>query len=212
MQLWKAVLQEGYFSAFIVGQDFMPKFIKRFPNEMQVMGHRRISYLDPKYAEALITEPMIRILNVTPYKSSAVEEIISLSGGSPWYIQILCDRIVQYMNRERLLTIQVADIDELLRNDLLSGSDPLLEEQFDNLLTSGEDSPDVPPREHVLDVLRAIALNSSTGDCARGMVNVEGVEVDTILGDLLRRGVLSLSKDRYRICVGLFKSWLIHNQ
>ena len=212
MQFWKAVLQEGFFSAFIVGQDFMPKFIQRFPNEMQVMGPRRISYLDARYAEALITEPIFRTLNANPFRGSAVDEIIQLSGGSPWYIQILCDRLVQYMNRERLLTIQVADIEEILRNELLSGSDPLLEEHFDNLITSGENAPDVIPGNEVLAVIRAIALNSSTGDCARAILDVNGVDVDAILEDLLKRGVISLSKERYRISVGLFKEWLIHNQ
>ena len=33
MKNWKAILQENYFSAVLVGQDVMASFKQRFPNE-----------------------------------------------------------------------------------------------------------------------------------------------------------------------------------
>jgi hypothetical protein len=37
MRQWKALLELGLFSAVVVGQDFMPKFKKAFPNELGLL-------------------------------------------------------------------------------------------------------------------------------------------------------------------------------
>ena len=33
--------------------------------------------------------------------TAAIERIIDLTAGSPFYIQIICNRLVEYMNRKR---------------------------------------------------------------------------------------------------------------
>ena len=45
MQNWKALLQANFFHAVLVGQDVMPKFKARFPNEFGTTQDERVTYL-----------------------------------------------------------------------------------------------------------------------------------------------------------------------
>ena len=58
MQNWKALLQANYFRAVLVGQDVMPKFKARFPNEFGTTQDERVTYLKPDDARRLIDEPI----------------------------------------------------------------------------------------------------------------------------------------------------------
>src|SRR5207248_4530000 len=92
---WKALLQRNYFSTVLAGQDVMPKFIKRFPNEWGTTEERQVGYLSDDDAEALIDEP-IRIggkAGESRYREKAVERILELTAGNPFYIQIICSRL-----------------------------------------------------------------------------------------------------------------------
>lgn len=209
MEYWKAILQNGYFSAFLVGQDYMQKFIDLFPNEIQAMGPRRIDYLNNRYAEDLIREPIERELGRNPFRGQSIKIINKLAGGNPWYIQIICDRVVRYMIRERLSIIREADINEIIQNELLSGGNRLNKEHFDNLLNSGDQSLDVFSDEDVEKVLEQIAINSKGGDCYRSRIKAPEVDVDGILNDLEKRTVVARNHDAYSIRVELFKKYLI---
>lgn len=50
-----------------------------------------------------------------------IERILALTAGSPFYIQILCDRLVKYMNRKRLLLVAEADVEQV-KQDLIEGA------------------------------------------------------------------------------------------
>jgi hypothetical protein len=55
MKNWKALLQENYFSVVLAGQDVVPQFRQRFPNEF---GTTQVSYLKRADAVKLIDEPI----------------------------------------------------------------------------------------------------------------------------------------------------------
>ena len=58
MKNWKALLQENFFNAVLVGQDVMPKFQQRYPNEFGATQDERVTYLQREDAIRLIDEPM----------------------------------------------------------------------------------------------------------------------------------------------------------
>jgi hypothetical protein len=211
MKNWKALLQKNYFSAVLVGQDYMPKFKLRFPNEFGTTQDERVTYLRREDAIRLIDEP-IRIgerQSESRYREQAIETIFALTAGSPFYIQIVCNRLVEYMNRKRAKFVTEADVKQV-RNDLITGVNALDIGKFDNLINSGDTSLDAISDEDTLKVLTAIALNSRTGLCNRSNIVCETqTPLDEILSDLVNREVIEQRDQNYRIRVELFKEWLM---
>ena len=212
MKNWKALLQDNFFNAVLVGQDVMPKFKQRFPNEFGTTQDERVTYLRRDDAIRLIDEP-IRIgghLGESRYRERAIERILELTAGSPFYIQILCNRLVEYMNRKRASLVTEADVEQV-KDELVSGVNALGKDKFDNLINSGDTSQDAISDEDTLKVLVSVAGNSRTGPCSRSNIACEtSVSVDEILEDLVRRDVIERERGQYySIRVGLFREWLL---
>ena len=215
MKNWKALLQENYFSVVLAGQDVMPKFKQRFPNEFGTTQDERVSYLKREDAIRLIDEP-IRIggrNGKSRYRERAIDRILELTAGSPFYIQIICDRLVRYMNRKRASLITEADVEQV-KNELIRGVNALGLDKFDNLINSGDTSEDAISDDDALKVLKEIAINSQTGPCNRNSISCKTQKpIDEILDDLVNREVIERERGQYyRIRVGLFKDWLIAHQ
>ena len=212
MKNWKALLQANYFNAVLVGQDVMPKFKLRFPNEFGTTQDERVTYLKPEDARRLIDDP-IRIggrQGKSRYRENAIERILELTAGSPFYIQIICNRLVEYMNVKRARLVTEADVEQV-KNELIRGVNALALDKFDNLINSGDTSEDAISDEDALKILKTIADNSETSPCHRDRMDGE-ISVDTILDDLVKRDVVECDQGQYyRIRVGLFNEWLIVN-
>ena len=213
MQNWKAMLQANYFNAVLVGQDVLPKFKARFPNEFGTTQDERVTYLKPDDARSLIDEPILigGRQGESRYREQAIERILDLTAGSPFYIQIICDRLVKYMNNKRAGLVTEADVEQV-KNELIRDVNALDDTKFDNLINSGDTSEDAISNEDALKVLKAIADNSRTGPCHRDRIDCEtSFPVDTILADLEKRDVVKRRDQSYQIQVGLFKEWLMAN-
>jgi hypothetical protein len=215
MKNWKALLQENYFSVVLAGQDVMPRFKQHFPNEFGTTQDERVSHLKHADAVKLIDEP-IRIggqQGESRYRERAIDLIVDLTAGSPFYIQIICDRLVKYMNDTHARLVTEANVEQI-KNELIRGVNALSLDKFDNLINSGDTSEDAISDEDALKVLKAIAVNSQTGPCNRNSIACEtDTSVDVILDDLVNREVLERERERYyQIRVGLFKDWLIARQ
>ncbi|RKU13167.1 DNA-binding protein [Candidatus Poribacteria bacterium] len=214
MQNWKALLQANYFSAVLVGQDVMQKFKLQFPNEFGTMQDERVTYLKEEDARALIDEP-IRIggrQGDSRYREQAIERILELTAGSPFYIQIICNRLVDYMNVKRAGLVTEADVEQV-KNELIHDVNALGLDKFDNLINSGDTSPDAISDEDALKILKTIADNSNRTDpCHRDKIICEtNLPIDTILDDLVNRDVVKRRDQSYQIQVGLFKEWFVVN-
>jgi len=215
MKNWKALLQANYFHAVLVGQDVMTKFKLRFPNEFGTTQDERVSYLREEDAQRLIDEP-IRIggrQGQSRYVERAIDRIVELTAGSPFYIQIFCNRLVEYMNQKRSKFVSDADV-ERIKNDLIRGVNALSLDKFDNLVNSGDTSAEALKDEDVLKVLTEVAKNSSPKSfCSRTNINGDmTVPVDDILDDLVKRDVLERRNETYRIRVDWFREWLVAHQ
>ena len=213
MQNWKALLQANYFSAVLVGQDVMPKFKLQFPNEFGTTQDERVTYLKEEDARKLIDEP-IRIRGKqgeSRYLEHAIERILDLTAGSPFYIQILCSRLVEHMNAKHTPRVTEAHVEQV-KDELIRGVNAFDLDKFDNLINSGDTSADAISDEDALKVLKTIADNSSIGPCHRDKIDCQtSLPVDTILDDLEKRDVVDRREQSYQIQVGLFKEWLVVN-
>ena len=209
MKSWKAILEKGFFRCVLAGNDLMPRFIDDYPNEFQIALPKRVSFLDPLYARQLIVDPIREPSDGSSrYRGNAVERIVELTGCSPYYIQLFCRELVQYMNRDdvRAPAIGPADVDTVARKMIAE----LDQTQFDNLLTPGDAEVTDIGADLVMDVLRATRRESGPTMYHEVNVNVH-TDAERVIADLTRREVLKrLSGDRYRIRVGIFSEWLQH--
>lgn len=219
MKQWKAITQNdrAQFSVVLVGQDVVPSFKKEdyARNAFGVIQDMRLTYLKDEPARALIETPILDENGHSRYIGEAVSCIIEYTSRNPYYIQIFCSRLVDYMNKNKSISVTEADVNEVARS-FIYGSEALEEDKFDNLIRAGE-SEDL--QEHsetdILAILRQIALNSKNiGYCNRSDINVLGDEEkeNAILKDLYDREVLEMKgEDNYKIQVKLFQEWLLNH-
>ncbi len=213
MKNWKALMQANYFNAVLVGQDVMERFIETFQNEFGIAQRERVTYLDEADARKLIVEPILigGLEGESRYREPrAIERILELTAGSPFYIQMFCNRLVEHMNQKRAIYVTYSYV-EHVRNELMRGRNALGLSNFENLYNSGEANK--RKDEDVLKILKTIAVHSQTGPCNRSHINCETeLPLDELLDELVDRDVINREREYYfTIEVSLFKEWLIAN-
>ncbi|MFF0492051.1 hypothetical protein ACFYTQ_23735 [Nocardia sp. NPDC004068] len=215
MRQWKALHESKLFSTVLVGQDSMPGFKRKFPNEFGVTHDERISYLDVKSAGQLCEKP-IHLDGRTRFRGRSLDRMLSLSGRSPWFLQIMCDELVRHLNERRADLITESDINAVAKA-LVSGSAMLPIERFDPFISEAGESVSLAPSEVYLEILAWVADHSRSGggvwrgDLSR--LDMADLDVDMIVDDMLEREVLANDGDgRLRIHVGIFELWLQANR
>ena len=241
MQQWKAVTQDPLtqFSAVLVGQDVVPAF-KNEPyarNPFGVIEDLRLTYLDPADALGLIVNPILNN-GESRYVGDAARLIMDYTACNPYYIQIFCAALVEYINEKKYKSITEADVTDVA-NLLTSGAHALDHAKFANLLNARESEEDAESIEDgneidaaimiykdddVETVLRAIAKASENKPFANRSDIKTGLEdniEDGIIKQLYSRDVIDQKekfqdeishKEKYRflrIKVRLYKEWLL---
>jgi hypothetical protein len=212
MKTWKAFIEKNIFSAVLVGQDVTLKFKSQYPNEFGVTEDKRLTYLSQDDTKELIEKPIWnKERDSSRYIGNAISKIVDYTACSPYYLQMFCARIVDYMNRKKAISVTEADIEEIAKT-FIEGDTSLTEDKFDNLLTGGDADLETFDIKIVKEVLKQIAKESNTGSCLRDNIQIKNVDIaqiDNIIDDLKRREVIS-QKDKYlNIKVGLFAKWLL---
>jgi len=215
MRSWKALLQMQLFSAVVVGQDSMPLFKQAFPNEFGVTHDDRISYLSRQETARLSSEPIL-LNGSSRFRGNAQERLFELSAGSPFYTNIICDRLVNFLNFRHAPFITEADIESVLFgwrggedefSGLIVGADTLPLERFDPLITAAAESVATNKREDYLKILVAIAKSSDKKALLSDLPQLDNLNY--ILKDMNEREIISIdAARRYSIRVGLFAEWL----
>lgn len=219
MKQWKAVTQNdrAQFSVVLVGQDVVPTFKKEdyARNAFGVIQDIRLTYLQETPARNLIENPILDENGNSRYIGNAVSRIIEYTSRNPYYIQIFCARLVDYMNKNKSITVTEADVTDVAKSFVV-GDQALEEDKFDNLIRAGEteDLQEYPESE-IIKVLREIAVGSKNiGYCSRNVIDaIEDKQRERdILKHLVDREVLEKKgEDNYRIQVKLFQEWLLNH-
>ncbi len=214
MKNWKALLAKNYFNVVLVAQDVFPKFFAEFENAFGTIFPKRITYLDNQNARELIDEPIKRLnKNESKFRENAIDKIIELTAGHPWYIQIFCDALINYINTDKQQYITGANIDKV-KERLLRGTER--KDNFKNFIENGDPSKDKISEKDTTIVLKKIAENTKNYDdgyCQKSTINcITKADLNEILKDLESREVIETHNEKgYKIRVGLFKEWLNEN-
>jgi AAA+ ATPase superfamily predicted ATPase len=214
MKTWKSFLEKGHFSSVLIGQDIMPKFTEAYPNEFGVTEPKRLSYLSKEDAKRLVEQPIWDTTrNRSRFLGNAVELILDYTSSNPYYVQIFCSRLVDYMNVKKIISVTEADVLDVAQS-FVKGEQSLTADKFDNLITAGDADLEANSPKDVLKALKEIATASKNLDsCHRDTINLDNKEYeDNILNDLKSREVISFpAPSYYKINVRLFKEWLLNN-
>lgn len=218
---WKAITQhpDCNFSVILVGQDVTPIFLNKpyASNPAQVLHKKRLEYLTREEAKTLIENPMKQACGgKSPYISEAVARIIDFTSRNPYYIQLFCHELIDYMNKHRLKKVSEAAIEEL------AATLHWKRDSFDNLINGGEDvsiPANKTKEDQRLEILRVIARLSKVRGydyCTESdiLAEIKTQDQDTAkenLSDLALREVLDYKEGSYKIEVRLFKEWLQNN-
>lgn len=217
MQNWKAFIEDGGFSVVVSGQDTMKQFMFEFQNEFGMFKPERLTYLDIEAAKELINEPIWdKTNNRSRYTRDSIDKIISLTACSPFYIQIVCNELVRFMNAKKKPVLTPRDVEDVVIS-LCKGPNSLtLEMDFDNLLSAGDKQLDKIKPDEAFAILMEIAKLTKTLNFARreDITVYSPIKDDEIIKDLMERAVIeeeNLVSNRYKIKVQLFKDWLNFN-
>ncbi|MEU8288371.1 ATP-binding protein [Micromonospora sp. NPDC048905] len=217
MRQLKGILEARLFSALLVGQDTMPRFLESYPNEFSVMTTRRLDYLSLEETQALADVPVRTPRNASRYSGYALSTIATYTDGHPFFTQILCDRIIELVNSRRRSNITQSDVEEAVES-LLSGNDCIELHKFDCLVsadnthtllsTMGQEDEEGGSRL-ATEVLRRIALLSGSQNHP---VHIEALQLEArqmrALEDLRMRGVVRETDAGVVIRVLLYADYL----
>ena len=219
MKQWKAVTQndKAQFSVVLVGQDVVPSFKKEAyaRHAFGVLQDIRLTYLQEEPARALIEKPILDENGESRYIGNAVSRIMEYTSRNPYYIQIFCARLVDFMNHNKCIKVTEADVNDVA-NSFVSGEQALEEDKFDNLIRAGEkeDLQEYPEAE-IFAILRQIAVSSKNiGYCCIDDITILGDKKreKEIIKHLIDREVLEQKgENNYRIQVKLFQEWLLNH-
>ena len=221
LTFWKALLQSGLFNVVMAGHDGMTAFMQEYGNEFAIADIIQINYLEERYARELIEKPVLLSNGESRYASEAIRRIINLTACNPYYLQLLCNKIVEVINIDSIIRVTDAHVDKMLSNYL---DELIITPKFDNLTDSGDnlslfgnyfsyisgfDEIEKSINNEIEKVLEEIAVRSSVGFCPRSDINCSTtISIDLILKDLMRRSVIEQQGHSYIIKVGLFKQYL----
>ncbi|HEX9924791.1 MAG TPA: AAA family ATPase [Anaerolineae bacterium] len=150
--------------------------------------YRKISFLDHDYAEDLINKP---IAEYYAYTRPAIERIIDLTSGQPYYTQLVCHNLFTRWSRDRRDQLDVPDVEAVLPD--------VVEQGTPNLQFVWDDSS--PSQRAILAALADRAPQYRAGVMRRN-----------VTGALRRNGLYPPDNDVTRGLKRLFERDIINNQ
>lgn len=234
MRLFKSLIDDHLLSLVICGVNEAQPAVERFANQLAASLIQQVDYLDYQAAAELIEEP-IRLPDGRSrfYSEEIIKTIFDLTAGSPFYTQIFCQRLVEYLNEMGIERITLADIPQVVVR-LTQGRKRLSAVDFDNLYmyrTSDKEADRQAILEGLIVHLMAHETVSKPYVSASALYNkvreiIAQDEFVAVLGKLEHRQTIVQERhDRegaadgqnhylgqnYRLRVDLFRQWLLSN-
>jgi hypothetical protein len=167
---------------------------------------RKVSYLTPNDTRRLITEP---IKERVVYGRGVVESIIRLTAGQPFYTQVICQNIVDFLNEQKrhyvLGTDVMTIVEEVINNPLpqmiyfweaLSDDEKLVLALMADTLADAQD------------VVSASRLTARITEC-NYPVTLSETTIRLTLEELFRREMLEkYGTDAFAYRVDLLRHWI----
>jgi AAA+ ATPase superfamily predicted ATPase len=168
--------------------------------------YRKVSYLSEDDTRRLITEP---VKDKIIYHRNVIDAIVRLTSGQPFYTQVICQNLVDYLNEHEKNLLLSSDlkqiVDEIFDHPLpqmIYFWDSLNDDEKVTLSLLAECLGDSISYASTKDLLRVIRKNNYP-------VNLSEDTIHLTLEELFRTEVLLKSfDDSYRFRVGLFRAWI----
>ncbi len=167
---------------------------------------RKIGFLSEKDTVRLITEPVVgRVV----YGRGVMDVIYRLTAGQPFYTQVICQNVVDFMNEHRQNWVTVADLGQVI-TDIVDNPLPQMIYSWDAL------SDDEKLGLSLLGEVLADGIGYATAGELRGSVKANDYPVNlsenTIrltLEEMFRRELLEKDPtDGFRFKIDLFRLWI----
>lgn len=101
----------------ITGADKLREMMENYWSPLfQIAEFITIGYLKNNEAKDLIIRP---VLNRLEYDENAVSKIINVTSSNPYYIQLLCQKIIERMNYLKRKKVTVVDVDKVIEENLI---------------------------------------------------------------------------------------------
>ena len=113
---WLSKWPERLFIIPVVG-----RHLKELPNLLSLLRespYKEISFLDKDSAVMLITRPA---RGVVTYQPNAIEEILSLSAGHPYFTQLICHELFNLARERQIWTINAEDVKTIIDKAIETG-------------------------------------------------------------------------------------------
>lgn len=166
-----------------------------------------ISTLEERDARRLITEPMRQFYQ---FETEAVNQLVNITGCHPYFVQVLCDQLVQVRNRYSLTVIAPTYVEEAVLGALQSVGE--------NIGYPWSEADCTEQERLVLGILAAQAQSQAAVSLPLIQQALEqaGVKValTATVQRLLNRGVVHYRQTQSEITfvMPLFQRWLIYNK
>lgn len=162
--------------------------------------HSRVGLLDADDARCLIQEPVAGLLT---YDDLAIDKILRLTAGHPYFTQVLCHALVLDANHARRTLVTVEDVDVAI--------DKTVEMSEAHLLSLWRELDDVEREVAVLVArLHDHATSFSVEVAAQHRSTQPPERIEGALTDLLGRSVLTVdAHGRYRFVMELQRQWIV---
>ncbi len=143
----------------------------------------RVSYLAEADCRELIQKPVKDFPDI--YRPAAVEAVYRLSGGQPYFTQLLCHELVEHLNRQKRKSVETDDVEAVLPAVFEVGYQ-VFRELWDALT------------EEQREVLRAVAAERTPGE-----------EAERAASGLAGKEVVARTEDNWEFRVPLLRQWLL---
>lgn len=205
----RAFLQRNSRVTAVIGGkfDFNKLFSPEWREFFTIFNPKIIGALDEESATALVIEPVKDFLQ---YDSYAVKKILDFSGRIPFYMQLICHTLVNYLNKRKQNFADSEDVNITILNEAREMAEPTLRltwEEFD------------PAEKGILSALsrlkvqhkRAIQLTELEAYLKRKDVKKKTWEVISLLGALREKGIVTKSGESpsfYDFAILLLEDWI----
>jgi hypothetical protein len=177
---------------------------------LELVRHQEIGCLDEVAAQQLIVQPAHRI----QYDEAAVDYLVDVTAGHPYYLQWLCGELLARADREQRSSISLQHLQDAVTDWL-----PYQGEHFFSHLWGNGIGYDMDAQQRHKLVLTAVT-ESAIDDrwvmldqvCRSGAGTIlEESQIWRVLQDLVKIGTLDADQNHYRIKVALCEMWLRSN-
>jgi len=188
-------------------QELNPQYWSIFFN---IAIYRKISYLKEEDARRLIVEP---VRGSVSYDGLAVEKILKLTQGHPYFIQLICWSLIERLKEERRNYVTLQDVNAVLEEILIGGEAhfrfvwfELITEHEERVMMAALAELIRPGIDHILPSEVVKLLNNNGLDFSRE-------EVASYLERLCQKELLTKEADgqKYGFRVELVRLWVAEN-